>query len=707
MKIFKLSLLVFGAVIYASNINAQSQAKAGNWCHTDQHTIDLLGGNLALEQEAIDFRQAMRDSQKDSPTDKAAPYIIPVVFHVITDNGAGFVSKADIDGVMQTMNEDFTRTNSDAGNTRAVFLPRAMSMNIEFRLAHLDPFGNCTEGIVRADSPLSTDAGDAVKAVSYWDSKKYLNIWVVNSIGGGGGGGIIAGYAQFPFGFGGGINNTYGVVIAAPFVRAGERTLTHEVGHCFSLLHTFQSGCGSNCSNSGDWICDTPPVTTSSFGCPTTNNTCSNDANGPDPYGTNVVDMIENYMSYNGCQNLFTLDQKADMESVLNSTSTTQGLDQLNTAANRAATGVADPYTPANCAPIADFTFDHKSICEGGTVTFADNSYNAIPNAWSWTFTGGSPSTSPLQNPTVTYPTAGVYSVTYQPSSTGGMATSVTKTSIITVNSLTATYAGPIIDGFESSPQFGTDWTIVNQAGSGQTWTHNTAAATTGTGSVRVRNFFNNGGDKHDLISPSYNISTATTKTLTFKQAFAKKSSANTDKLLVWWSIDCGENWSLRLPLTAASMATAPDVTAVFVPTSTQWVQRSVDLSSIGSATNVWFKFEFTEGGGNDIYLDDINIGNASVGIDDFSNIGNFNVYPNPTKSSAQISFNLIKNIDNLSIKVRNAVGQEVTNVISGQSFAIGQYTLKIDEQRKLSPGIYFIEFNADDNIKVEKLIVQ
>ena len=39
--------------------------------------------------------------------------------------------------------------------------------------------------------------------------------------------------------------------------------------------------------------------------------------------------------------------------------------------------------------------------------------------------------------------------------------------------------------------------------------------------------------------------------------------------------------------------------------------------------------------------------------------------------------------------------------------FIAGQYTLKIDEERKLSKGIYFIEFTADDVVQVQKLIVQ
>jgi hypothetical protein len=89
------------------------------------------------------------------------------------------------------------------------------------------------------------------------------------------------------------------------------------------------------------------------------------------------------------------------------------------------------------------------------------------------------------------------------------------------------------------------------------------------------------------------------------------------------------------------------------------------------------------------------------------NNIAHFSVYPNPANSGIQVSFKLIKKVTTLSVKVRNAVGQKVSSIINGQSFNAGKYTLKIDEERKLSAGVYFIEFNADNNVKIEKLIVQ
>src|SRR5690606_28639244 len=96
----------------------------------------------------------------------------------------------------------------------------------------------------------------------------------------------------------GGNLNTYGIVarsdqwgtIETASGSDGGRTVTHEMGHCFNLLHTFQSGCGNHCVNSGDLICDTPPVSTSTFGCNLNNNTCSNDATGSSTFSTDVPD---------------------------------------------------------------------------------------------------------------------------------------------------------------------------------------------------------------------------------------------------------------------------------------------------------------------------------------------------------------------------------------------------------------------------------
>lgn len=714
MKSLKITALLF-AITSLTTFSYGQMARTGDWCGFDHHYQEQLQKNPSLIHQQEQFEAQVRDFiknnpqgiEKKGPNDKTPNFIIPVVFHVVTHNGQGYVSKQDIEDAMLTINEDFRRLNSDASQTRnttnAPFAPVAIDAKVEFRLAHLDPNGNCTEGIVRVESPLSVDADDAVKNVSRWDTKKYFNVWSVVNIDGGGGGGIIAGYAQFPQW---GINNTFGVVIDHRFVNRNDRTLTHEIGHCFGLYHTFQSGCSNSATGGGDGVADTPPVQTSTFGCPTTQNSCNNIPSG-DFYGTNVLDQIENYMSYNSCQNMFSAGQKARMDAVLNSTNTNTGLRQLSVASNLTFTGTADPYGPVTCAPIANFTYNNPMICEGAGVSYSDNSYNGVVTSYNWIFNGGNPSSSTQANPTVIYNTPGTYSATHQPGNSAGTST-ITKNNIITVSSLTADYTGTLVESFENASTLTNDFIINNPSG-GQTFQRTTGAAATGSASVEIRNYLTNvDGNVDELITPSYDLSGITNPMFKFKLAYKRRQSSDNDKLLVYWSTNCGRSWTLRLPLTGMSLITSPgDVSTYWIPNANDWDEKSINLSSIANESNVRFKFVFESGGGNNLYIDDINIDGISSTNDLYDNIGSFNVYPNPTKDNAVISFNLTKNVDNLTIVVKDLLGKDVSSVINSQSFAAGKYTLSVDETNQLSSGVYFIQFQADNNVITQKLVIQ
>jgi len=84
--------------------------------------------------------------------------------------------------------------------------------------------------------------------------------------------------------------------------------------------------------------------------------------------------------------------------------------------------------------PIADFSASSTSISVGGTVNFTDLSQNT-PTSWSWTFQGGSPASSTSQNPSVTYNSAGSFTVTLIATNAQGSDTE-TKTGYINVSSV-------------------------------------------------------------------------------------------------------------------------------------------------------------------------------------------------------------------------------------------------------------------------------
>jgi PKD repeat protein len=87
-------------------------------------------------------------------------------------------------------------------------------------------------------------------------------------------------------------------------------------------------------------------------------------------------------------------------------------------------------------APAASFTASPTNVCAGQSVAFTNTSTNS-PTLYSWSFPGGTPSTSTAANPTVTYATAGTFNVSLTATNSGGSNTS-TQTNYITVNAIPA-----------------------------------------------------------------------------------------------------------------------------------------------------------------------------------------------------------------------------------------------------------------------------
>jgi len=89
-------------------------------------------------------------------------------------------------------------------------------------------------------------------------------------------------------------------------------------------------------------------------------------------------------------------------------------------------TGECEDYTVTISSgatqPVSLFTFSPSAVCVGATATFTNASTNAT--TYAWTFTGGSPSTSTLANPTVTWATSGTKAITLVATNANGFASS-------------------------------------------------------------------------------------------------------------------------------------------------------------------------------------------------------------------------------------------------------------------------------------------
>jgi len=696
-KITKLFCAGLAMVAFAGNALAQNP----NFCHTDEMVRRSLDLNPALRSEYLAEQarleaadaEAFQNGYKENTTremEMPPVYTIPVVFHILHQNGPENISDAQILDEMRILNEDYRKLNADISAVVPSFTGVTADCEIEFRLAKKDPSGNCTNGIDRIFTPLTNAADDGSK-LNPWPRNKYLNVWVVKTIGTAG----VAGYAYLP-----GTafpTATDGILILSSYIGSigtgnptTSRALTHEIGHFLNLQHTWgnTNNPGVACGNDG--VTDTPN-TKGHTSCPLSDATCT----------AGVIENVQNFMEYSYCSNMFTAGQKTRMRNALNATAGQR--NQLWTATNLTATGVSTPAVLC----LADFESDNatNTVCQGNSLTFTDLSWNGNPTSWSWSFPGGTPSTSTDSVPVIQYNTPGIYDVTLTVSNASG-SVNTTKTNYVTVNSGTASFSGSIYqEGFESTTVPGTNWVVRNQSPGGNTWVQTSSAAATGSKSVMITNLSTAGTYVDELIGPSIDMTAiaGTAPTMTFKTAYAQRTSGDADKLQLYVSTNCGISWTLRKSMTGTALTSGGVVTGSFVPTPAQWTTQTANLAGYTSQDNLYFMFRFTSDGGNNIYIDDINISGTTGITEDATNSG-FNIYPNPIDENTVVDFSLSSKQD-VNVKVLDVLGREMITLFDG-SLNEGDHQFAIGEQSKLSAGVYFVKVTMNGKAYTKKLIV-
>lgn len=419
-------------------------------------------------------------------------YQIPVIIHVI-HNGQAIgtfpnLAQGQINSQISVLNDDYAGIGFNSGN----YLPTAFlvyatntviaaaskdglgrigisNTGITFCLALKDSVGNVLPepGIERmhwntisgASNPTTytttsafmTFMNNTVMPATIWNPAKYLNIWIsdVNASAG------ILGFTAFPplsglIGITGGATattdglwcwaktfgsqNIYSIGTYDPVYKYG-RTTTHELSHYFGVRHTWGDG---NCLT--DYCNDVPSAQGPTYGTAIYPYLPNNCASTVPPTGTEGI-MFMNFADYtdDAAMYMFTDEQKARMQTAM-----------LNSP-YRKLLGTHGLCSTGAATVVANFSISPAVIFQGQSVSITDLSTTTSPPIISWNYFSAASTitTSTLQNPSFTFNTPGVYTISLTISSAGTNA-STTKTlqvnacpiPTVNVNTINASCAG-------------------------------------------------------------------------------------------------------------------------------------------------------------------------------------------------------------------------------------------------------------------------
>ena len=366
----------------------------------------------------------------------------------------------------------------------------------------------------------------------------------------------------------------------------------------------------------------------------------------------------------------------------------------------------SDTFSPAR----ADFVADKFVVYTGKPIQYTDGSVKST--TWNWNFGDGF--TGNTKNPSHTYSTPGVYTVTLNINGGGGSLTK-TQTAYITVLPNRGTPYNLLGGGnFETNPNDfagtfsgGTKWERGNSGVGAKSGTRSGSASW-------VTNLVGNYSDNANCIlyCPNYNFSAPGTYTL----QFYKKNSFEIgyDGMRVEYSTNKGDNWTL-LGTTGpnwydfangAGGTAFPAGEAFFNSTAASFTLASRDVSFLAGNPNVAFRL---------VFKSDFTVNIAGVSIDDFEIFGpNNSPLPVTMGSITGKSFENYNRLDWFTLSELNNDGFYVERSSEGITFedlgfvrgqgnstSANSYTFK-DENPLLQLISYYrlrqVDFNGKEN---------
>ena len=351
----RLSVFIF-AIAFSIKINAQLQPECG--------TVITPEAESQFLQKLPELRKIEKGYQKNSLSrnSNSLKNYVPIKAHILRkDDGTGGLSENQLNDAIEEMN--------------AIYEGAEMEFFICGGINYIDNTDYFNFSKSEESELTSSNNVDDV-----------INIYFANTVKSDTGSNL-CGYAYFPGG--------PETIMMKNSCATNGSTLSHEVGHFFALSHTHGNSSqsnelvnGSNCSDSGDYICDTPADPKLSYS--NVNLNCTYTGDETDANNDTYVPDEENLMSYSRkeCRNRFTSEQLARIHAIYLTSRSNLTCPDFNLA----------------------FEASYTSDCDNSmTVNFIDNSIGAT--AWQWDVDGDGIIDYTDQNPTHRYTSANKYNV--------------------------------------------------------------------------------------------------------------------------------------------------------------------------------------------------------------------------------------------------------------------------------------------------------
>ncbi len=643
---------------------------------------------------------------------QAEIYTLPVVFHII-HNGedigvGGNLSDDKIQEQIDILNEDFRMMNPRAGSIPSDFLAVEADIEVEFVIAKQDPNGYPTTGILRKQGAQSSYnfPGHNLYEESYWPTEDYLNIWIsqVNYLG----------WASFPESDEyndideSETNRLYdGVVIDADWFGNNDntgsfesygQTASHEMGHFLGLHHIWGGG---GCSTS-DYCIDTPPAINDHAGegspCNQILNTCNNDvAQGLDK---DYQDMYMNFMDYSHdeCMNMFTLDQRTRMRTILEnsprrlSLRTSHGLlPPTGWDLDLAISEIIDvPLITCNTQISPSIYFGNIGNDEitsfklnytlEGVSTEITKSNISIPSGDTYSF-----------QVEITDLSVGSNEISWQILDVNGLsdqdASNDLGTSVVEVQ--TESFMAPFREDFSANT-----WSSVSpQENEWNDFSINSDS------NKRVEAFSNPSEAESWLVSPVFDLSTFKEAGLFFDMSYGVRSGFS-DNLEVKISSACSSDFQTIWSAELSDLSFSESSTEWTPDGEDDWLSQFVNLNDYVGNEVVRLAFVFTNNGGNNFYIDNIETTNNSDPDQPMLPLGKFVAYPNPADQFLKFTLSLPET-QNIRVQLIDMAG---AIVLDSRYEGVLNHTFDISTPNQY--GLYFLRIAGNDINQTQRILI-